>query len=223
LLDESHYPSPRASNVAILGGFVVLNIKELDIEFALDKSGSMAEKDCPGGKTRWDFARESVTALATYAQEHDPDGITVVPFATTHKVYEGVTADKVTQVFQENQPMGSTATHLMLKDRLDAHFARRAAGGTKSTCLLIMTDGAPDDQNAVAQVIIDATHKMDSDDDLAMNFIQVGNDQGAAAFLKYLDDNLVAKGAKFDIVDTVPMAELENLPMPALLEKTFAD
>jgi Mg-chelatase subunit ChlD len=200
-----------------------MDLKNLDIEFLLDKSGSMVTRDCPGGKTRWEYGQETTLALATYSEKHDPDGITVVPFAGSYKVYEGVTAEKVGQVFKENDPQGSTNTAAVLASRLDAYFARKAQGGAKSVCMLVLTDGAPDDQDAVANVIVAATKKMDADEEIAISFIQIGQDAGASAFLQYLDDGLVAKGAKFDIVDTVKIAEVENFSIEQLIEKAFAD
>jgi uncharacterized protein with von Willebrand factor type A (vWA) domain len=197
-----------------------MDLKNLDIEFLVDKSGSMSTRDCPGGKSRWDYGQETTLALASLAEKHDPDGITVVPFATQYKVHEGVTSAKVTQVFQEHYPMGGTNTAGVLKARLDAHFAR---GGAKPTLILVLTDGAPDDQNSVADVIVAATKRMSRDEELAINFIQIGQDAEASKFLAFLDDNLVARGAKFDIVDTVKIADVENFSIEQLIEKSFAD
>lgn len=200
-----------------------MDLKNLDIEFLVDKSGSMLTNDCPGGKSRWDFSQETTKALASLAERFDPDGITVVPFAGQFKVYEGTTAAKVSQIYQENNPGGSTNTAAVLKNRLDAYFARKAKGGAKSTCMFVMTDGAPDDQQAVANVIIAATKQMDADEELAISFLQVGLDPEASRFLEWLDDGLVAKGAKFDIVDTVKIADVENFTIEQLIEKAFTD
>ncbi len=117
--------------------------------------------------------------------------------------------------------MGSTNTAAALKDRLDAHFARRAAGSTKATCILVMTDGEPNDKQAVKNVIIDATKKMTADEELAISFVQIGHDASAASFLADLDDSLTGLGAKFDIVDTVKIDEVSDLS--TLVEKAFAD
>jgi len=200
-----------------------MGLENLDIEFLLDKSGSMSTTDCPGGKSRWEYSQETGLALAQLASKFDADGITVVPFASSFKVYEGVTPDKVSQVFKENSPMGSTDTALVLKNRLDAYFTRKASGNTKSVLLFVLTDGEPNDYGAVATAIIDATKKMDKDEEIAIQFVQVGQDQSATKFLQYLDDNLVAKGAKFDIVDTVKIADVENFSIEELIAKSFAD
>lgn len=197
-----------------------MDLKNLDIEFLVDKSGSMSTADCPGGKTRWAYGQETTLALASLAEKYDPDGITVVPFASNFKVHESVTSAKVAQVFQEHNPMGSTNTAGVLKARLDAHFDR---GGAKSTLILVLTDGAPDDQNAVADVIVAASKRMNRDEELAISFIQIGQDPEASRFLAFLDDSLTGRGAKFDIVDTVKIADVENFSIEQLIEKSFAD
>lgn len=203
-----------------------VNLANLDVEFLLDKSGSMGTKDCAGGKkTRWEYGRETLEALANAVTANDPDGITVAVFARAFKTYDNVTTggDKVSAIYKENSPMGGTDTAKVLKARFDAYFARKAAGGAKSTVLFVMTDGAPDDQQAVATVIVEAANKLDNDDELAVCFVQVGKDEDATKFLKFLDDDLQKHGAKFDIVDTLPIDEVENLSVNELIEKAFAD
>jgi uncharacterized protein with von Willebrand factor type A (vWA) domain len=202
---------------------VPLDLKNLDIELLIDKSGSMTTRDCPGNKSRWEYAQETTVALARWSEPVDPDGITVAVFASQFKVYEGVTAAKAEQVFLENQPMGGTDTAAVLKNRLDAYFARKAKGGAKSVLLFVMTDGEPSDREAVADVIVAATKKMDRDEEIAVQFVQVGRDPEASKFLAFLDDGLTAKGAKFDVVDTVKIADVENFTIQTLIEKSFAD
>lgn len=50
-------------------------LKNRDYYLLIDKSGSMAEKDCPGGKSRWDYCKESTLAISKKLDEYDPDGI----------------------------------------------------------------------------------------------------------------------------------------------------
>ena len=201
-----------------------LDLKNLDIEIVVDKSGSMGSNtDTPTGKTRFEFAEETAVALAQQTAKFDPDGITVSVFAGKHKTYESTTPDAVARIFQENVPMGSTNTAGVLAARLDAYFARKAAGTARSTAILVLTDGEPDDEAAVARVIVDASKKLDRDEEVAIQFIQIGRDQKATAFLQRLDDQLVSQGAKFDIVDTLLITDVEDLTPAELIEKAFTD
>ncbi len=200
-----------------------VDLTNLDIELLLDKSSSMDTRDCPGGMSRWKYAEEVAVGLARKAGVHDKDGIVVAPFAGTFKVYEGVTEAKVAEVFKENEPSGSTDTAAVLKARLDAYFDRKAKGPTKNLLLFVLTDGEPTNRAAVAEAIIAATKRMKLDEEIAIQFVQVGKDDGAAAFLKYLDDGLVKQGAAFDIVDTVDFASVEGLTFAELIEKSFSD
>jgi uncharacterized protein with von Willebrand factor type A (vWA) domain len=196
-----------------------------DYTLIIDKSGSMATRDQKGGRSRWIAAQESTFALATKCEEFDPDGITVYVFSGRFKRYENVTSSKVSQVFQENDPSGTTDLAGVLKDSVDNYFQRKAMGQLKANgeTILVITDGEPDDRKAVMKVIIEASLRMDRDEELAISFIQVGTDAQATRFLKVLDDELQRAGAKFDICDTITMDEMEDYSLSEILLNAIND
>jgi uncharacterized protein with von Willebrand factor type A (vWA) domain len=191
-----------------------------DYTLIIDKSGSMGTRDQAGGKSRWQAVKESTIALANKCEELDPDGITVYTFAGRFKRYENVTAAKVEQIFQENEPSGSTNLTAVLQDALD-HFFRKT--DKRYETILVITDGEPDDRKSVFEVIINATQKMTKDEELAISFLQIGNDPQATQFLKALDDKLMGVGAKFDIVDTVTFADMEDMTLTEVLTNAIID
>lgn len=84
------------------------------------------------------------------------------------------------------------------------------------TTILVITDGEPNNKRSgttdltvsgllifceVKQTIINASNRLQRDEDLSISFVQVGRDRDATRFLKELDDDL---RCKFDIVDTLP-------------------
>ena len=81
----------------------------------------------------------------------------------------------------------------------------------------MVTDGEPDDYKAVMRVIIDASRQIDRDEELGISLIQVGNDREATEFLKALDDQLESAGAKFDIVDTITIDDMQGLTLAEVL------
>ena len=54
----------------------------------------------------------------------------------------------------------------------------------KPETILVITDGQPNDENGVKNVIIEATKKLQRDEDLSISFVQIGNDGGATRFWK---------------------------------------
>jgi len=200
-------------------------LQERDYTLIIDKSGSMSTPDQSGGKTRWDIVQESTLALARKCEEYDPDGITVYVFSGRFRRYDNVTSDKVVQVFQENEPMGRTDLAGVLQDALDNYFHRKAAGQTKANgeTIIVMTDGEPDDRKAVMRLIIEASNRLDRDEELAISLIQVGRDNLATQFLKALDDQLQGAGAKFDIVDTLTVDDMEDMTLSEVLLKAIQD
>jgi uncharacterized protein with von Willebrand factor type A (vWA) domain len=196
-----------------------------DYTLIIDKSGSMATPDQKGGRTRWVTAQESTLALASKCEQFDPDGITVYLFSGRFKRYENVTSGKVGQIFRENDPSGTTDLAAVLKHATDDYFQRKTSGQAKANgeTILVITDGEPDDRKAVMKVIIEASRKMDRDEELAISFIQVGTDPQASRFLKILDDELQSAGAKFDICDTVTMEDMEDMSLSEVLLNAITD
>lgn len=187
------------------------DLTKYDFILAIDKSGSMAN---PGAHnmSRWKEAQETTLAIATKAAEFDDDGITVIPFARTVKIYDSVTPAKVSQVFAENEPSGGTDTAGVLKVVFDRYTTAKAP---KPVILIVITDGEPDDREAVKTVIRNFAATLNGNgagdtDDFGILFLQIGNDASAMAFLKELDNNL---NAKFDIVATKTADELEGMTL----------
>ncbi len=73
------------------------------------------------------------------------------------------------------------------------------------------------------RIIIEASRRIDRDEELGISLIQVGKDAKATQFLKALDDRLENAGAKFDIVDTITMEDMEDTPLAEVLLKAITD
>jgi hypothetical protein len=200
-------------------------MSDRDYTLIIDKSGSMSTPDQAGGRSRWEIAQESTLALARKCEQYDPDGITVYVFAGKFKRYDDVTSAKVTQIFQENDPAGTTNLAAVLQDATNNYFQRKAAGKSKPNgeTILVITDGEPDDRKAVFEVIISATRQMDRDEELGISMIQVGSDAQATKFLKALDDQLQGVGAKFDICDAITLDDMEDMSLADILMNAITD
>ncbi|WP_226591264.1 vWA domain-containing protein [Microseira wollei] len=200
-------------------------MEDRDYTLIIDKSGSMSTPDQPGGRSRWDAAQESTLALARKCEQFDSDGITVYLFSSRFRRYDNVTSSTVVQIFQENDPAGSTNLAAVLQDATNRYFERKAAGKTKAggEIILVITDGEPDDRKGVMRVIIEASRRMDRDEELGISMIQVGADATASRFLKALDDELQGAGAKFDICDTVTIDDMADMTLAEVLINAIAD
>jgi Mg-chelatase subunit ChlD len=95
-------------------------------------------------------------------------------------------------VFVENEPAGGTDLAGGLAHAFGGYFDRKRAGDAKADgeTIVVVTDGEPDDPKAVMKTILDATHRLDRDEELGVSLVQVGKDPLATRFLKALDDDL---------------------------------
>ena len=194
---------------------------EYDFYLVLDKSGSMggASARFPGS-TLWQEAKEFTQGLAAFAAQADDDGLTLIVFGSDVKSYDGVKPDKVDEIFNNEHPSGRTNLLGALEAVMDKY---RTAG--KKAIVTVVTDGAPNPgtEEQIAKLIVDAANGINADEDLTFGFVQMGRDVGAAKFLDFLDDDLQARGAKFDIVDAAKAEVAEALSIPQLLAKFQAD
>ena len=237
---------------------MALNLKKRDLskydtEVHVDISGSMSANDTPSRLSRLDDARKTVEVLVRECEKIDTDGVTVGFFNTGTQVFENTKFDKVSAAFANQHPGGSTDTAKAVGERINAYFERRfgkpAVAGTKGgwfssgtagspavppnpnakpVILVVITDGVPDNQDALERVIVDATKRLTREglgrEALGISFIQVGNDKNAKNFLETLNNGLTAKGATMDIVNCITMDEVRSLGnTQAILEKALDD
>ncbi|MBD1910074.1 MULTISPECIES: hypothetical protein [unclassified Leptolyngbya] len=164
----------------------------------------------PHFSERWNAALESIVMLAQTCETFDPDGITLYVACQGNErdceflQYENVTSGSLLSVIKDNYPPRKVQIQTVLKAALDSYFTRKTAGQTQPNgeMLVILLDGEPEDRMAVARTIREATHQMDSDEELGISFLQIGDNAIATGFLTALDENLQEAGAAFDIVHT---------------------
>lgn len=200
-------------------------LKNRDYVLLIDKSGSMISDDTPNGQTRWKAVQELTQAIAAKIQELDPDGITVYTFDDSFTKYENVTAEKVNEIFLKQKPCNGTSFVPVLTDVFNSYNKRKKADQTKPNgeMLLVVTDGAPSDQEPTMKKIVEFGNALASaDDEYGISFFQIGKDQSASAFLKKMDDDLVGSyGAKHDIVDTKTFEQIGEIGLTEALNEAL--
>ena len=165
----------------------------------VDESLSMNTPDCPGATSRWNYVKEVVSFIALKCAEYDAEsGLDLVFFGGQPRLFESVTAAKLSQAFPERPMAAST----QLGVALDQVFKRYFSGSkARPITYVVMTDGEATDPKVVEKALRNAAQASGSGEQLAVAFWQIGNDAGAAKFLRKLDDDL----GEIDIVDTQTM------------------
>lgn len=170
----------------------------------VDRSGSMATPD--GSGTRWDSVRGAVSKLVQTAFKYDIDH-TVPLYVFDHEpIFLGECTDplQVVSMLSDFAPRGSTNLAGVLHDAMSAYAgkARVNFATVPGTTFIILLDGGADNEEAVRTVLRrfadPASGYIDNHTQIAVSFVQIGDDHSATRFLQDLDDNL----KPLDIVDT---------------------
>jgi hypothetical protein len=175
---------------------------------------------------RWYHAQKAVTQLAPAICECDPNGATIYFFSdeetTPFLKHDNVKDPKdVEKIFHNIEPNGGTDLYGILKKAIDHHWEQWKKHKKPET-ILVITDGQPDSEDKVFDLLVHTANSLDDSKQLSITFIQIGSSESAHWFLKKLDNGLKKRGAKHDIVDTQGEAELgEKLDFEKLIHKSL--
>lgn len=164
---------------------------------------------------RWEKAVIAMNGIVHQVSKIDPDGVDVVCFPGSggeggmqHDIYRnvkdmvGLEAMVTCQAPQGPCQMGQAMTTVLN----EAFQKRQQNGGKRPSTILVLTAGRPDDYMELTETLSRAAKQVQSDAELTITFVQVGDDEWATNYLRHLDHNLTTtnkKGQTIDIVDSI--------------------
>lgn len=164
--------------------------------------------------SRWEWCRAHTAELTKDSMSVLNHGPRLTVFGDRSIMYKDeVTSESVANVFKNVKPHGGTFAARALKQELNDYFQHRKVtnGRTKPLLIAMITDGSLSDVMSSRQVLVEATHKMNRSDEIAVVILKVGQDSKAPETIELLDNGLVSKyNAKFDIVEVRTFDELNS-------------
>jgi hypothetical protein len=204
-----------------------------EVVLLIDRSGSMSSMDCPTGNTgrslgmlpsllgvplmstsRWNWCLQQTSDMARQTQGIYDRGITMVLFSSGYITIPNVTMDRLPQIFSQNSPAGGTNLADPLAIQIGEYFRRRemSRGNVKPLIIGIITDGCPNNRQAVVNAIVEGTHLMHKPQEVTIIFFMIGGmDIAGERFVRDLSVNLLSKGASFPIVKEVSFSEMQQM------------
>lgn len=174
----------------------------------------------PYEESRWAWCQKQAQALSAKLSAMQPEGIRTVMFSDDFVENEKFDASQIKDLFYSTQPVGATRAAEPLRREFEKYFAQRAANPTQTKPLLvaIITDGRMNDKFAVRREIVRACDQLESENEILVVFLTVGNDNRVPFFLKELD-HLSPVRAKYDIVEVRTFNELDEKGLGGVLEE----
>lgn len=194
-------------------------LQNRDYTIILARSDRQNLNTPPGLESQWLLAEKSIINLAKQCEQFDPDGITIYIAASPLVKYEHTTSADLVKVFQENYAIQHLNLVETLAAALNDHFERKE----NRSIIIVVLDSEPENRRKIIKLLVEATNKMDKDEELGVMFAQVGEDVITRGFLTALDDDLHRAGAKFDIVDTKMLGEMESSEIHQFLLNALLD
>jgi hypothetical protein len=191
-------------------------LQNRDYTVIIARSPGDNQPTSPEFKRAWEQARPGLLALYRQCAELDPDCLTLYNAAVFNgSVVNPVSCSSEAEMialldsYDRHQAIALEET---VKLALDDYFTRKANGQTKPNgeIILVILDREPQNRIKLIKLLVEATQKMETQEELGITFIQVGDDVLTRGFLKSLDDDLATAGARLDIADTKSIDELDS-------------
>lgn len=193
-------------------------LRGYDLAIVVDKSGSMKYKFPDSDlDSKWSWCARTVQGLSEHVGDSFGGKLHLVVFNAEAKVWRDCSLNDVEDVFSSYRPGGLT--------NISGAIESAAQLKTKRPLLIaVITDGEPTYGGSVVDTLIDLSQRAGSRGDYVVTFLQIGlGGDTALNFFKVLDEDLVSRGAKFDIVDWKIFAELKRLGLARVLAEAIAD
>ncbi|KAG5653197.1 hypothetical protein H0H81_001825 [Sphagnurus paluster] len=151
---------------------------------------------------RWTQAGNALATLANVASRYDTDGIDIEFLNSTTRGSGMKDAAAVEALFASVSPKWGTPLGTRVEAILNAYLRRfeKDPQHTKPLNLIVITDGAPTDGTATENAIVLTARALDAHNarttQLGIQFVQIGNDANARAYLEMLDNGMVRHGVR---------------------------
>ncbi|PLS67946.1 MAG: hypothetical protein CV045_10650 [Cyanobacteria bacterium M5B4] len=171
-------------------------------------------------------AQMAIVELAKQCVKYDKSGIDIYFATNPPQRKEGGNVADLAKVFQVKDAPPADDLLSSLQDALNRHFDNPEEG--KKETIIVVLDHLPNDQEGIINVLVEATKKIDTENDayrLGISFILIGENEEAKAFLNFLDDELEVAGASHDMIDAkdwmaikAKQSSIEKFLLDALLD-----
>mmetsp|Transcript_24028 Transcript_24028/g.51091 ORF Transcript_24028/g.51091 Transcript_24028/m.51091 type:complete len:436 (+) Transcript_24028:112-1419(+) len=176
--------------------------------------------------TRWEKTVVATNFIMEEVAKSDPDGVDVVCVGGSgggddngvewHRNLHD--AEGLEETIASKDPSGPCMLGNALENVLNEALEEKDL--SKIPCsVLVLTAGGPDDPEVLEEALKSAAQKVSDRGGvkacpLSVTFVQIGSDETASEYLKYLDEKMVGvcdeTGKTIDIVDTLDMIELKQ-------------
>jgi len=219
---------PKAALQAKLEFLLGAILSQVDTVILFDDSGSMATDGIRHGVSRLREATDAVTQIISIAVKFDQDGVDFYTLNTKEK-FSFTPATDISFALARVKAYGSTPIgarlNAIVTPYLESlpHHAPGTPPSKKPLNLIVITDGEADDEDAVKKSISTLVQGLVAKgyvpkEQAGIQFLQVGNDKNAAAFLHRLD---VAMKGDGDIVDHTAFDAKDPKPLTQVIQKVL--
>jgi hypothetical protein len=204
-------------------------IANYDVVVMQDRSSSMGEDETillRNGEgmrkmSRWDWCLHEAADFTRQTSLLPNWAFTLVLFSGKYDVYHRVMLNQLPYIYNRSGIYIGTKLADPMGEQISMYFKRRQMGEKRPLLVAVITDGKPQDDEDLRDLLIQTTYQMRDPREVKIVFLQVGTSDDGSQKLFKLDRKLQSKGARFDIVSVKPFYEISNVGLTRALVETL--
>ncbi len=202
--------SPEATSPKLTSSQLAwARIKGSEIVFIEDMSSNMRQPLGETGLSRWDWCAGRILDFAETLSQNFSASFTLVQcYQYVYEIYRDQNSTNLRQRFVAARAIEASNVSLPLTNVAIEHLDSQSR---KPLLILVFTDGHPQFGESIEAAVQNIVDRVKNPDQIRLVFFQVGDDPQGTAMMHLLDNDLTYTGLKYDIVDWVSFAELQDL------------
>ncbi len=204
-------------------------LSRYDVVVLQDRSSSMGTKERfpshgdgrPVKMKRWGWCLEQALDLTRQTAYLPRPGITLAIFSSKYDLFNNVTMAQIPSIYARQGLFIGTKMVPPLEEQLELYFGRRSRGQARPLLVAVISDGHAADDKKLCRLLVDTTHRLRDPDEVSIVFLQIGYDDDGDKLLETLDNKLMKRGARFDIVSVTRYFEVIRVGLARALVDTI--
>lgn len=184
-------------------------LKNLDVFFLIDCSGSMTVPDCPSKTpevpliSRWQWTGDEIKKFSSETHEILQQGITIILYNHTAQRKDNCHEKELSEIFENNYPYGDTRLAHPLREALSKQLLN-----SRPSFIVVIGDGAASDQQDVEHELFLASAEPGAEKKIKILMTQVGEDPDSHVYQGSVS-SVSSFSGKDPIIKYVPFRDLK--------------
>ncbi|MCS6959937.1 MAG: hypothetical protein RMK91_07790 [Pseudanabaenaceae cyanobacterium SKYGB_i_bin29] len=179
--------------------------------------------------SEWRSAPSAIIQLGKKCLEYDRNGLNIYWATDPVEFVKCSDLKGLAEIFQRKNPPVMNNLLGAIREVITYYFSRRGwKANVNGEIIITLIDHIPPESEQIVDILLETSHKLgkekehETNYELGISFLQIGDNAATREFLAFLDDRIVDLGGK-DLVDAKHWRVMQKMSLVDLLKDAVLD